>query len=355
MNSSISGSNINTTQNAFVNNNQQMLDNVQKLTDMKADLLRQATDLTGQPVTATGVNPDINDATTNKQIQKILEEVATIDNMKQGIFNSLTTSYQLTQSQMDAVRPVLANSGIANQLMDDALKVKIHQLDEQRELQNNSERMVGINNYYTQRYEAHSSVMKKIVLFCGIIILIIFLMKIGFISDSISSILIIATLSVGIIIVGMQVWDISRRNNIDFDKYNYSFNPDNVPPRTSNRIDKKTDETYGKQWIGNLCSDITKSASKVKSELAAEGGDYSVADAGSGVGNGASTGPINAIPQPSSSVTTANSDNTSPISSSVNSIEQFSLKGRTKLTSSGNNAGAVPSPSTSYTLHGASF
>jgi hypothetical protein len=186
--------------------------------------------------------------------------------------------------------------------------------------------------------------MKKIVLFCGIIILVIFLMKIGFISDAISSILIIATLAVGIVIIGKQVWDISRRSNIDFDKYNFPFNEKNLPSRTTNKIDKKTDETYGRQWVSNLCSDITKTASSVENSISGDVGDNSgassTADAGSGAGAGSTNASGPTIPQPSSTVTT-----TSPMTPSTTSQESFvSSKGGSRML----NAFNVPSVETNY-------
>ena len=118
------------------------------------------------------------------------------------------------------------------------------------------------------------------------------------------------------------MWDISRRSNIDFDKYNFPFNEKNLPSRTTNKIDKKTDETYGRQWVSNLCSDITKTASSVENSIAGDVGDNSAAsssaDAGSGAGAGSTNTSGTTIPQPSSTVTTA-----SPMSSSTTSQESF--------------------------------
>ena len=330
------------TQLAYENNSKNLLDSIQKLTSTETDLLTQVTNLAGVDTGASGVNTsDLNNPETNKRIKKLLAEIENIEQIKTSIYNTLTSSYQLTQQQIDAIRPIVANSNVANQLMADALNVKLEQLGEQIDLHNNSERLIGVNNYYARRYEAHSSVMKKIVLFCGIIILVIFLMKIGFINDSISSILIIATLAVGIVIVGKQVWDISRRSNIDFDKYNFPFNDKNLPSRTTNKIDKKTDETYGRQWVSNLCSDITKTASSVENSIAGDVGDNSAAaDAGSGAGAGSTNTSGTTIPQPSSSVTT-----TSPMTPSMGSQESFvSSKGGSRML----NACNVPSGDTNY-------
>lgn len=330
------------TQLAYENNSKNLLDSIQKLTSTETDLLKQVTNLAGVDTGASGVNTsDLNNPETNKRIKKLLAEIENIEQIKASIYDTLTSSYQLTQQQIEAIRPIVANSNVANQLMADALNVKLEQLGEQIDLHNNSERLIGVNNYYARRYEAHSSVMKKIVLFCGIIILVIFLMKIGFINDSISSILIIATLAVGIVIVGKQVWDISRRSNIDFDKYNFPFNDKNLPSRTTNKIDKKTDETYGRQWVSNLCSDITKTASSVENSIAGDVGDNSAAaDAGSGAGAGSTNTSGTTIPQPSSSVTT-----TSPMTPSMGSQESFvSSKGGSRML----NACNVPSGDTNY-------
>ena len=330
------------TQLAYENNSKNLLDSIQKLTSTETDLLTQVTNLAGVDTGASGVNTsDLNNPETNKRIKKLLAEIENIEQIKASIYDTLTSSYQLTQQQIEAIRPIVANSNVANQLMADALNVKLEQLGEQIDLHNNSERLIGVNNYYARRYEAHSSVMKKIVLFCGIIILVIFLMNIGFINDSISSILIIATLAVGIVIVGKQVWDISRRSNIDFDKYNFPFNDKNLPSRTTNKIDKKTDETYGRQWVSNLCSDITKTASSVENSIAGDVGDNSAAaDAGSGAGAGSTNTSGTTIPQPSSSVTT-----TSPMTPSMGSQESFvSSKGGSRML----NACNVPSGDTNY-------
>ena len=330
---------ISNTQLAYNNNSKNLLDSIQQLTETETDLLTQVTNLAGADTNATGVNTsDLNNPETNRQIKKLLAEIKNIEQIKTSIYNTLTTSYELTQQQIEAIRPIVANSNVANQLMVDALNLKLEKLGEEIQLNNNSQRLIGVNNYYARRYEAHSSVMKKIVLFCGIIILVIFLMKIGFISDGISSILIIATLIVGFIMIGKEVWDISRRSNIDFDRYNYPFNQNNIPSRTPNRIDKKTDQTYARQWVNNICSDITKTASSLENDLV---GNSSSADAGSGAGNGSTNTSGPTIPQPSSTVTT-----TSPMSPSTNSQESFSTsKGSRFLIPQ-----KIPSPDTNYTL-----
>jgi hypothetical protein len=121
--------------------------------------------------------------------------------------------------------------------------------------------MVGVNTYYTRRYEEHSNVLKYVILFCGIIIIAIFLMKIGIINNTISSIIIIASLAVGIIIIGGKVWDLSRRSNIDYDRYRFKFNPNDAPPDSKNSTSINTDMTYGSNIFRNVCNKLTNNPS----------------------------------------------------------------------------------------------
>ena len=104
-------------------------------------------------------------------------------------------------------------------------------------------------------------------------------------------------------------------------------------------IDKKTEETYGRQWVSNWCSDITKTASSVENSIAGSVGDNSAAaDAGSGAGAGSTNTSDPTIPQPSSTVTTAN-----PMSSSTTSQESFATSKGSRMLNHHNVASKVTS------------
>jgi hypothetical protein len=150
---------------------------------------------------------------------------------------------------------------MALKIIEENLNNKQKILNDALAIRDNSERMVGVNTYYTRRYEEHSSVLKYVVLFCGIIIFAIFLMKIGIINNTISSIIIIASLAVGIIIIGGKVWDLSRRSNIDYDQYTFKFNPKDAPPDSKNATNIKTDMTYGGNIFKNVCNKLTSNTS----------------------------------------------------------------------------------------------
>jgi len=239
----------NNIQKDFEKNLQTQLDSIKKIQDQQTDLYSKLEVL--------GASKDISDKEVQGKITDIFKQIETLNNVKNTIFKSLLTSYELNQSQLNASRYAYADSITALKIIEENLSNKQKILNDALAIRDNSERMVNVNTYYTRRFEEHSIVLKYVILFCGIIIIAIFLMKIGIINNTISSIIIIASLSVGAIIIVGKVWDLSRRSNIDYDQYRFKFNPGDAPPDTKNATSIKTDMTYGGNIFKNVCNKLT--------------------------------------------------------------------------------------------------
>jgi hypothetical protein len=239
----------NNIQKDFEKNLQTQLDSIKKIQDQQTELYSKLEVL--------GASKDISSEEVQREITDIFKQIETLNNVKNTIFKSLLTSYELNQSQLNASRYAYADSITALKIIEENLNNKQKILNDALAIRDNSERMVGVNTYYTRRFEEHSNVLKYVVLFCGIIIIAIFLMKIGIINNTISSIIIIASLSVGAIVIGAKVWDLSRRSNIDYDQYRFKFNPADAPPDTKNATSIKTDMTYGGNIFKNVCNKLT--------------------------------------------------------------------------------------------------
>lgn len=92
----------------------------------------------------------------------------------------------------------------------------------------NKRRMAQINTYYTKNYEANTEVMKNIIFISVALIVLAVLRNKDLIPASISTLGVIFVLTLGGIVVGKQVFDIIRRNDHDFDKYDWNFNEDEM-------------------------------------------------------------------------------------------------------------------------------
>jgi hypothetical protein len=257
--------------------------NLQTQLDSIKQIQQQQTELYSK-LEVLGASKNISSEEVQSQIKDIFKQIETLNNVKNSIFKSLLTSFQLNQSQLNASRFAYADSITALQIIEENLRNKQNILNDALAIRNNSERMVGINTYYTRRYEEHSYILKYVILFCGIIILAIFLMKIGIINNTISSIIIIASLAIGIIVIGARVWDLSRRSNIDYDQYKFRFNPNDAPPNTTNSTNVKTDMSYGGNVLASICKSLSKGASSVEKKIKTAVGDYESAAKTTGTG-----------------------------------------------------------------------
>ena len=93
-----------------------------------------------------------------------------------------------------------------------------------KEDNSNKRRMAQVNTYYTRNYEANIDVMKNIIFLSVALILLAVLRNKDLLPSSISTLGVIFVLTLGGIVIGRQVFDIIRRNDHDFDKYDWTFN-----------------------------------------------------------------------------------------------------------------------------------
>ena len=97
-----------------------------------------------------------------------------------------------------------------------------------KEDNSNKRRMAQVNTYYTRNYEANTDVMKNIIFVSIALIILAILRNKELIPSSISTLGVIFILTMGGIVVGSQVFDIIRRNDHDFDKYDWNFNEEEM-------------------------------------------------------------------------------------------------------------------------------
>lgn len=250
--STAANSNLVDFQKTFTGNLESQLTNIGNLQTLQVKLFNDLERLAG--------SPNINSKDVQDQIVDKFSQIENLTGLRSNIFETIKLNYGITQSDYNIQRKSYAQQLVALEIIENDLTNTSSKLKESLLIRDNAERMVGINNYYTRRYEAHADIMKHIVFYCGIIIFVIFLMKMGVITDEIASLLIIIALCFGVIIVGKKVWDLSRRNNIDYDKYNFPFNPKDVKPEDTNRyiMSRKTDRTFGQSALLDVCKDIRK-------------------------------------------------------------------------------------------------
>lgn len=179
-------------------------------------------------------NADTNDS----NLISILKETYPLnDDDIANIENSLTSSKNYTNSALSNLSNITAASqvnlnaagnNLVNQMVvNDVINTEIGntQAEYNNLLQNNTNqrRLVENNTYYTQKYEAHTELMKSIIIICIPLLLITLLGNKGLLPSNLVYWLGGIGLLIGLGIVGYKVFDLYYRDNFNFNEYTQPF------------------------------------------------------------------------------------------------------------------------------------
>jgi hypothetical protein len=195
----------------------QTLKSIQELQDMEKKLYRQ--------LESSSANK--GDATSEERIIKRINELS---EMRTGLFKSLTDKYNLLQNSVAETRVDLVDQMTVVGIVENELNNAKANLNSIQNAKNDKMRMVEINTYYGQRYQAHTGVMKLVIMTCVPLLLLAILNKKQLIPSNISKGLATIVIIIGAILIIQRILDLNGRDNMNYDEINWQFNPDAVKP-----------------------------------------------------------------------------------------------------------------------------
>ena len=160
--------------------------------------------------------------------QQIINKINDLSVTRINLFKTLNNLYESVQTNVSNSKTQLRDKVAIAKIMEDQLNTLKLRLNELKDANNNKLKMVEINTYYGKRYNAHTGLMKLLIVIFIIIITIVLLHKNGILPDSISSALILLVLLLGIFGVLHKIWDMSIRNNLNYDEYDIPYNNSNL-------------------------------------------------------------------------------------------------------------------------------
>ena len=163
------------------------------------------------------------------QKKQIIDRINEISQMRMNLYAGLKDMYSYYQQNVSSSRGTLGQSIAAVDVLENELnesKIKMNLIEDQRY---NKLRLVEINTYFGKRYNAHSKLMKTIVLICIPIIVLTFLSNKGILPSNIYGLLIVIVLVIGVVSIGLQLIDMSNRDTMNWDEYNWYFNKNDAP------------------------------------------------------------------------------------------------------------------------------
>jgi hypothetical protein len=206
-------------------NNQDIMNEIQKIQAIEKEYIIQLINQSSQFVDVTQKENLINkiDELTNLRI----EMYKLIYKQNKNIQNSVMNSQQILNEQNTAVQIM------ENQL--NQFKNQIHYLEEDK---NNKIRLIENNDYYGERYKEHGEVMKYIVLYLLGFCVLMYGYKKGWFNSRIFYLFIILLTLVSSYIIIPILFSIWSRDNLNYNEYNWYFNPNTAPKMNSDISDE---------------------------------------------------------------------------------------------------------------------
>lgn len=235
------------------NYNENTLSTIDQLQLIENDLYRQLEDAS-----------IVNNLVKQNEIKK---RIANISNTRIQLLNNLTDMHTMKQNQVINNRNTLFNNLVSQDIIQAELDNLNSNLDLLDSSKNDKLKMVQINTYYAKRYKAHSELMKKVFIICSVILLVVIIDKKGFLPNNVGPLAVIIILVVGIIYITKSILDLSKRDNLDFDRYKWS-KPDPKKYDSSGKFKRFLDIEKPDYSLCQLSKDIGNISSNISSSVA---------------------------------------------------------------------------------------
>lgn len=162
--------------------------------------------------------------------QQLMDQIHRLANERAELFKTLLNIYANVQRDVSETRSDLVDQLTVVGIVEQELTNARSNLDALDGAKNNKNRMALINTYYGKRYQAHTGIMKMIIMICVPLLILAIVGKKGFIGNNITRPLALIVIIVGGFFLFRRIWDLSSRDNMNYDEYNWDFDPDNVKP-----------------------------------------------------------------------------------------------------------------------------
>jgi hypothetical protein len=194
-----------------------------------------------------------NVSLSSEQKQQIINRINEISQMRMNLYAGLKDMYSYYQQNVSASRTTLGQSVAAVDVLENELnqsKIRMNLIEDQKY---NKLRLVEINTYFGKRYNAHSKLMKTIVIICIPIIILAVLANRGILPPNIYKLLTVIILVIGAVVIGTQLIDMANRDDMNWDEYNWYFDKSKAPSDTTEGTASDPWGTASVTCIGSAC------------------------------------------------------------------------------------------------------
>jgi hypothetical protein len=187
---------------------------------------------------------------TSEEKQQLITKLGELSQMRMNMYSGLKDMYSQYEKSASSSNDMLEQSSVAFDILEKQMKESQRKLKMIQAQKIDKMRMVQINTYYGKRYNAHSKMMKTIVLTCIPIIILSILANKGLISTNIFGVISGIILVIGIVTVGLQLLDMSNRSKMNWDEYDWYFDRESAP-EVSDSVEENVEDSEDDPWASS--------------------------------------------------------------------------------------------------------
>ena len=209
-------------------NNEQILNDIQNLQQMEQQLFNSL---------------EMNTSLSSTEKQKLISKINDLSSFRINLYKTLGGINGFFNNALSSSLGTLKEQTVAIGIVESELNRAKKRLEILEEERNNKIRLVEINEYYGDKYEEHSQLMKIIIFMLVPIIFFTFLKNKGILPQGVYIFLVIVVSWIGAVYLWRRYASIVMRDNMNYDEYNWTFNPSLAPTGGSS--------TSSDPWLSN--------------------------------------------------------------------------------------------------------
>jgi hypothetical protein len=166
---------------------------------------------------------------TQAEQNQLISQMNDVSQMRINLYKSLTGMNNLFQNALTNSRDTLDEQIVAIKIVENQLNEAKSRLKSLEDEKNNNIRHIEINDYYAERYEHHTQLMKYIIFMLVPIIILAILYNKGILPRFIYLGLVMIIAFIGFYFIWNTYFSMMRRDNMSYQEYNFPFDSTKAP------------------------------------------------------------------------------------------------------------------------------
>ena len=191
--------------------------------------------------------------------KNIINQIDQLSKIRISMLKDLTSMYSELHVSITDSKINLHDQKSVTDIINNEVEVAKKKYKLLADEKNNKKRMTEINTYHGKKYNAHANVMKTLLVSCILVLILTYVIKKELLPQNIVVVLIGIVIFFAGLRISLLVLDIMRRDNMNYDKFNWDFTPPTeimpkyVEEPEENRVNVSV---FDNDCVGaNCCSD----------------------------------------------------------------------------------------------------